>query len=74
MTWKTNVGDLADQVMQALQGLHGLVPDEGKGHLSTLETYCGMSLEVLSKVNPSKLRAAAMNAELRSLIPPSPRK
>lgn len=71
MTWTTDLSGIAEEVMDSLQALGAAVPEDCRTHLATLETFCSMSLEVLSKTNPSKLRAAAQNAELRRLIPPS---
>jgi hypothetical protein len=39
-----------------------------------VETYAAISLDVLSRTNPSKVQAAAKNAELRTLISPGVQK
>ena len=74
MKAKSDVSQIAAQVMQALAGvraanLNGDVSDDDR---AVLETYCSMSLEVLSTTNPRKLSDAFMKAELRRRIPPSP--
>lgn len=58
--------------LQALKDELGLMSPEAQKHWTTLETFCAISLDVLSRAKPQDVRSAVINAELRQWFSPNP--
>lgn len=68
MRAKADVNQIAADLIAAIKDIRRHIPVESEESLAHIETFCAISLRVLAKTNPSKLRDAAMAEEIKARI------
>ncbi len=68
MRAKSDVEEITADLVAAINEIRRHVPPEAEESLAHIETFCAISLRVLRKTNPSKLRDAAMAEEIKARI------
>jgi len=75
---KTNIQDIASDIVKELGVLRQALAPQMHGEVedawATLETFIAISLRLMAKINPSKVKSVAMTVEIQSLIAASERK
>jgi hypothetical protein len=74
---KTNITDIASDIVKELGVLRqALAPQmhEVEDAWATVETFIAVSLRLMAKTNPSKIKSVAMTVEIQSLIENAERK
>ena len=68
---RTNItemrNDLIAQLYLLRDALPGMTPEQ-RDALAGVETFCAVSLRIIAKTNPSKVRSEAMTTEISYLI------
>ena len=76
----TPTGDMGSDLIEALLCIRkqlsrpwatDLWDAEAQEALATVETFCAISLRIIAKTNPSKVRSEAVSVEIQSLLKPS---
>lgn len=68
---KTDVTEIRRDIVSSLSVIRPLLDLENedvKHAWAEVETFCAVSLAVLAKTNPSKIRSEAMTVEIRARI------
>jgi hypothetical protein len=68
---RTNITDIASDIVKDLGILRqALAPqmEEVEDAWATVETFIAISLRLMAKTNPSKIRSIAMTVEIQSII------
>ena len=75
---KTNITDIAADIVKELGVLRLALAPQMQGEVedawATVETFIAVSLRLMAKTNPSKVKSVAMTVEIQSLIANAERK
>jgi hypothetical protein len=74
---RTNIKDISTDIIKELGVLReALAPQmhEVEDAWATVETFIAVSLRLMAKTNPSKIKSVAMTVEIQSLIANAERK
>lgn len=74
---RTNIKDISSDIVKELGVLReALAPQmhEVEDAWATVETFIAVSLRLMAKTNPSKIKSVAMTVEIQSLIENSEKK
>ncbi len=69
---RTNITDIASDIVKELGVLRQALAPQMHGEVedawATVETFIAVSLRLMAKTNPSKVKSIAMTVEIQSLI------
>jgi hypothetical protein len=69
---RTNITDIAADIVKDLGVLRQALAPQMHGEVedawATVETFIAVSLKLMAKTNPSKVKSVAMTVEIQSLI------
>jgi hypothetical protein len=75
---RTNITDIAADIVKELGVLRLALAPQMQGEVedawATVETFIAVSLRLMAKTNPSKVKSVAMTVEIQSLIANAERK